>query len=73
MVPQQYEVTRILKDKGLVNDNWAGIETKPMKAEIMLKSHEVAERTLLEHHPDEIIILRHINCLKWKQEEFVFK
>ena len=37
LVPQQYKVTRILKAKGLVNAGWAGVEAKPMKAEIMLK------------------------------------
>ena len=29
--------TAIRKAKGLVNDGWAGVEAKPMKAEIMLK------------------------------------
>ena len=43
MFPKEYKVTRTLKAKGLTNEEWGGITLKPMKAEIMIKSMEVAE------------------------------
>ena len=51
MVPHDYEVTRVLTAKGVINEEWGGISLKPKEAEIMVKSMDTAKWTLFEHLP----------------------